>query len=422
MPNISNMTPSPKQRNRFISTIRRTLRTNPQPASPTTPPFGKQKTPFATSIEPRASHASSSPSSSGSSDVSTPSPSNSSSQPTPQQRRYAAVFSKITFSTAEFIEDRYIYSQSPEKPDDPLSLAAEELVPCPSFFAIPATRQPSMIDQPEVRLDQTSNPTEHRISFAGLSDLSTPTSPLRSCFQEVFDLIEAGLADNPFDLIGAEISDEPFNLLGVGRLTEPLDFPRATIRHRSIEADTPVIRLDIPAVGTSPESLELQESFDLPGIGASEESFDLPGLGMPEESDSLGLDTSEDSFDLSGVATPDESFDHQEASMPIEQGGVTEHKAETVPSVDNSIQSFLYSLSASLRSDPTEFSPRISEWDQESNGFSWLNLDDEHDLDQPESLSELGNSKGRHTDYLSRPTFLKRSPARVKKLSPKQKN
>jgi hypothetical protein len=307
-------------------------------------------------------------------------------------------------------------------------LATEELVPCPSFFAIPATRQPSVIDQPEVRLDQTSNPTEHRISFVGLSDLSTPTSPLRSCFQEVFDLIEAGLADNPFDLIGAEISDEPFNLLGPDRSTEPLDFPRASIRHRSMDADTPLAPLDIPAVGTSGEPLEpsgagaSEESVDLPGIGTSDESFDLPGRGMSEESFDLpGLDMSGDSFDLSGVATPDESFDHQEASMPIEQGGVTEHKAETVPSIDNSIQSFLHSLSASLRSDPTEFSPRISEWDQESNGFSWLNLDDEHDLDGPESLSELGNAKIPHAQYLSRPTFLKRSPARVKKPSPKQK-
>ncbi|KAA1097924.1 hypothetical protein PGT21_023953 [Puccinia graminis f. sp. tritici] len=49
--------------------------------------------------------------------------------------------------------------------------------------------------------------------------------------------------------------------------------------------------------------------------------------------------------------------------MPIEPGGVTEHKAETVPWMDNSFQSFLYSLSAPLSSDPTEYSPRISEWD-----------------------------------------------------------
>ncbi|KAA1097913.1 hypothetical protein PGT21_023864 [Puccinia graminis f. sp. tritici] len=58
---------------------------------------------------------------------------------TPQQRRHGASFSKITFSTAEFSEERYIYSPGGQYSD----LTADEspkdagFVP---FFAIPATR------------------------------------------------------------------------------------------------------------------------------------------------------------------------------------------------------------------------------------------------------------------------------------------
>ncbi|OAV90819.1 hypothetical protein PTTG_02173 [Puccinia triticina 1-1 BBBD Race 1] len=401
MPSNTSMTPSPKQRNRFISTIRRTLKTRTLSASPTTPPSGKP------TLDSRDSH-SSSPTSSGSSDLSTPSPSTRSPQPTAQQRRYAAVFSKITFSTAEFIEDRYIYSHSPEKTEAPLTPAPEELVPGPSFFAIPSTRQPSVIDQPDIRLDQTSNPTEHRISFLGLSGLPSSTAPLRSCFQEVFDLIDAGLAGDPFDLIGADISDDSFDLPGTERSDESFDFPGDSTLDDS---------LDLTGAGS------LEQSFHHPEASRSKEAIVPPVASTPQESPDLHLPSvPEEPLDLLRVGSTEECLDFHAPARTDEHDASPEPKLPEETSVDDSIQCFLHSLSASLRNDPTEFSPRISEWDQESaNDFAWLHLHDEPELDAHNPLSEYTLTHSRSSEYLTQlPRFLKRSTARAKRLPPKQ--
>ncbi|KAH9457990.1 hypothetical protein Pst134EB_010292 [Puccinia striiformis f. sp. tritici] len=215
-----------------------------------------QKASFSALLKSRDS-SSSSPTSSGSSESSSPSSSTRSIQPTPSQRRYAAVFSKITFSNAEFIEDRYIYSQSPEKTDGHFRLPTQEpvpteelMIPCPSFFAIPASRQPSVIEQSDIRLDQTTNPTEHRISFCGLSDSASPNSPLRSCFQEIFDLIDAGMSDEQFDdIIGDDISYEARNLPTAPASDSPYGLSgasgsNATLRlHQPDSSDEPLSHL-----------------------------------------------------------------------------------------------------------------------------------------------------------------------------------
>lgn len=62
---------------------------------------------------------------------------------TPQQRRQGASFSKITFSTAEFSEERYIYSPEGQTSD----LTAQESPKDAGFrpfFAIPATRHSAL--------------------------------------------------------------------------------------------------------------------------------------------------------------------------------------------------------------------------------------------------------------------------------------
>ncbi|KAH9457978.1 hypothetical protein MJO28_005049 [Puccinia striiformis f. sp. tritici] len=374
MSSNSNMTPSPKQRNRFVSTLRRTLRSNPQPSSPATPPFGKTKASFSALLKSRDS-SSSSPTSSGSSESSSPSSSTRSIQPTPSQRRYAAVFSKITFSNAEFIEDRYIYSQSPEKTDGHFRLPTQEpvpteelMIPCPSFFAIPASRQPSVIEQSDIRLDQTTNPTEHRISFCGLSDSASPNSPLRSCFQEIFDLIDAGMSDEQFDdIIGDDISYEARNL------------------------------------PTAPAS---DSPYGLSGASGSNATL---RLHQPDSSD-------EPLSHLVEAATIDEPVIAPECADAEKPIVAIEPSEECT--TGESIQAFLQSLSSSLRNDPTEFSPRISEWDQESSRFSFQ-LDDELHSQERSAREDINYLNLRSSAYITQfPRFLKRTPARVKKNLP----
>ncbi|KAI7944459.1 hypothetical protein MJO28_010154 [Puccinia striiformis f. sp. tritici] len=166
-------TPSPKAKSRFFTTLRRSLRSNSQltsvPESLFDPPvstalsdfeyctrlliflpFCFQKTLFKAAPESVNHMEMSSPSaaSASSSHPSTPASNTPPRQLTPPQRRHASSFNKITFGTANFLEDRYIYSHSPEKlclSHDTLSddnLSTDGFAPRAPFFSIPATRQP----------------------------------------------------------------------------------------------------------------------------------------------------------------------------------------------------------------------------------------------------------------------------------------
>ncbi|KNZ62299.1 hypothetical protein VP01_1288g1 [Puccinia sorghi] len=403
MPSNSNSTPSPKQRNRFISTLRRTLLPHPQLASPSTPPCSKpvslphlnpasnlssfrntdpgwallfsQKNPFSLSLRSRDSH-SSSPTSSGSSDLSTPSPSTRSTQPTPQQRRYAAIFSKITFSTAEFIEDRYVYSHSPVKPEGPMTVGGSEeetepqgnLIPCPSFFAIPSSRQPSL-DQSQM----LTLPPQHRINWGEISGVPTPRPPLRSCFQEVFDLLDAGIADQSAGFLGQDdVSD-----------------------HVEHDASSP---------------------SDLLRRGASSDLLKLPEVKFADAHPDL-LGSSNESIYFAATDTSDNPTGNPSSPGSEPTQGNHSHSSEALqdPPTNITIHSFLCKLSASLRNDPTEFSPRISEWDGESRDFSWLHAADQLDPNEHNTTTNVTLYNPRSSaqlTHLSR--FLKRSSVRVK--------
>ncbi|PLW11362.1 hypothetical protein PCASD_24323 [Puccinia coronata f. sp. avenae] len=419
MPSNSNSTPSPKQRNRFISTLRRTLRPHTQPASPNTPPpFGKTKNSFSISLGSRDSH-SSSPTSSGSSDLSTPSPSTTRSpQPTPQQRRYAAIFSKVTFSTAEFIEDRYVYSQSPSKPDGPMTAVGldtgelesqEELGPPSSFFAIPSTRQPS-IDQSQIRLSQMlTSPTRYPHHADQSSDFPSSSSPLRSCFQEVFDLLDAGIIDQQIEYLGPDTSyqlssnflepstpDATLDIPHIGRLDEPLELPLPRITATQTCLPTPCASLSESLFDPTRGGTE-HESIDLLPASISDSLENLPEIGMSDELS-----------DISGAAKSNKSVQEANGSEVLEN-----------PIEDaDTIQTFLHTLSAALRSDPTEFSPRVSEWNRESIDFSWLQSEDQINLhpllpSHQVTLQTLPSSNLQQETHL--PKFLKRSTARAKK-------
>ncbi|KAA1070937.1 hypothetical protein PGT21_004215 [Puccinia graminis f. sp. tritici] len=158
-------TPSPKPKSRFFSNLRRSLRSNSQLTSVPESLFDPvPKTLFSTATE-SPSHADTSSSyatSSSSSNPSSPASNTPSRQLTPPQRRHASSFSKITFSAAEFLEDRYIYAQSPEKLCLSHELMSDESLPEDDlervpFFAIPTTRKVSYGTQDIQSQEQTSN-------------------------------------------------------------------------------------------------------------------------------------------------------------------------------------------------------------------------------------------------------------------------
>ncbi|KAI9622533.1 hypothetical protein KEM48_007147 [Puccinia striiformis f. sp. tritici PST-130] len=285
MSSNSNMTPSPKQRNRFVSTLRRTLRSNPQPSSPATPPFGRLL-----KIRALTYLASSSPES---------------------------IFSAL-------LKSRDSSSSSPTSSGSKPVPTEELMIPCPSFFAIPASRQPSVIEQSDIRLDQTTNP------------------PNIASASEIFDLIDAGMSDEQFDdIIGDDISYEARNLPTAPASDSPHLVEAATI-------DEPVI---------APECADAEKPI-------------------------VAIEPSEEC------------------------------------TTGESIQAFLQSLSSSLRNDPTEFSPRISEWDQESSRFSFQ-LDDELHSQERSAREDINYLNLRSSAYITQfPRFLKRTPARVKKNLP----
>ncbi|KAA1075744.1 hypothetical protein PGT21_000398 [Puccinia graminis f. sp. tritici] len=166
-------TPSPKPKSRFFSNLRRSLRSNSQLTSVPESLFDPvPKTLFSTATE-SPSHADTSSSyatSSSSSNPSSPASNTPSRQLTPPQRRHASSFSKITFSAAEFLEDRYIYAQSPEKLCLSHELMSDESLPEDDlervpFFAIPTTRKVSYGTQDMQSQEQTSN--AHTKTYSG---------------------------------------------------------------------------------------------------------------------------------------------------------------------------------------------------------------------------------------------------------------
>lgn len=108
-----------------------------------------------------------------------------------QERRYASWFSKITYCTNKYVEDRYVYSKSPgEKSSSPDLIsdpATDDTLQSTSFFSIPSTRQNLTKD-----LDWFFSDDQEEIITADqfdrfFSDRFPPKSPLSSAFVEVID-------------------------------------------------------------------------------------------------------------------------------------------------------------------------------------------------------------------------------------------
>ncbi|PLW37435.1 hypothetical protein PCANC_14854 [Puccinia coronata f. sp. avenae] len=355
MPSNSNSTPSPKQRNRFISTLRRTLRPHTQPASPNTPPpFGKTK--------------------------------------------IRSVF------PSDLVTPTHHLQQAPDLvtcPPLPLALLAPL-----SQLRNSVVMQLSSLKSDSVRCS-LAHPVPHHADQS--SDFPSSSSPLRSCFQEVFDLLDAGIIDQQIEYLGPDTSyqlssnflepstpDATLDIPHIGRLDEPLELPLARITATQTCLPTPCASLSESLFDPTRGGTE-HESIDLLPASISDSLENLPEIGMSDELS-----------DISGAAKSNKSVQEANGSEVLEN-----------PIEDaDTIQTFLYTLSAALRSDPTEFSPRVSEWNRESIDFSWLQSEDQINLhpllpSHQVTLQTLPSSNLQQETHL--PKFLKRSTARAKK-------
>ncbi|WAQ88602.1 hypothetical protein PtA15_10A21 [Puccinia triticina] len=187
----SSNTPSPKPKSRFFSNIRRSLRSNSQLTSVPESFFDPPKTLFSKAAE-SPSHAGTSSSyatSASSSNLSSPASNTPSRQLSPAQRRHASSFTKITFSSAEFLEDRYLYAQSPEKLCLSHELLSDESLPEDGldrtrFFAARTTRE-AFVGKASMRTDENSpkaqsqpNLTRKQVYFAMFEDFKEPVDLL----------------------------------------------------------------------------------------------------------------------------------------------------------------------------------------------------------------------------------------------------
>ncbi|PLW54097.1 hypothetical protein PCANC_06380 [Puccinia coronata f. sp. avenae] len=141
-----------------------------------------------------------------SSNWSSPSSGSRSSPLTPQQRRQGSVFTKITFRTDEFSEERFIYSQTARRGDACLGLTQEENKKsdgsnCSPFFAIPTTRFPvsARPDAPLQKREDGHSGSLGGVDYVPLCDSRLATTPplagIRHSGCSFFDALIVALHD-----------------------------------------------------------------------------------------------------------------------------------------------------------------------------------------------------------------------------------